>query len=76
MEWFYQNGILIYSETNWIGTSHNELIKQEKIYTNKNEVLAWLDKENKNVDTTASDYKIVCANIITYGRNLILQNQD
>lgn len=59
VEWYYTNGILCYSETNWTVTSSNEPMYKDKTYHNKGVMIAWIDGENSFVDASSSKFKEV-----------------
>lgn len=76
VEWFYYKNTLIYSEKKWIDLTCNKIIDQEKFYTNKEELLAWFDKNNQFIDYNSCHYQDICNSLIAYGKNALLLSQE
>jgi prepilin-type processing-associated H-X9-DG protein len=57
VEWYYTNGILLYTETNWTVTSSQGNMLNHKTYHNNGAMIAWLDGENSFVNASTTKYK-------------------
>jgi len=70
IEWYYVNGVLTYSETNWFDIQSKKLVKHEKQYLNNGHLIAWVNPENKLVDNASSEFKNLDAELNAYGVKL------
>ncbi len=70
VEWYFSNGSLIFSETNWIDLISKKVMAHEKQYLKNGTLLCWLDNENKLVDPISPEFKEVDKRIQTYAVKL------
>ncbi len=57
MSWFFADELLIYAETKWKDLKSGNVIMDEKNYFINNQLIAWINSENKLVDNTSAEFK-------------------
>jgi hypothetical protein len=70
VDWYFNNGQLIFSEQNWRDAKTKKLLQNQKMYL-KNEILfAWISSVKGMVDTTSLDFQDVAAGLKRYAKEL------
>ncbi|MBK7573528.1 MAG: hypothetical protein IPI10_18745 [Bacteroidetes bacterium] len=68
--WYYIDGVLTYSETNWLDINTKKTIKHEKQYLKNGHLIAWINSNNNNVENTSSEFRSLETELTTYGEKL------
>ena len=67
VEWYYINGVLTYSETKWLDKKSQQIVFNEKEYLRNGHLIAWINSENKLVDSTRLEFKTIDTALAAYG---------
>lgn len=70
VEWYFTNGILIYSEVLWTDLATNKVIDHQKLYLDQTHLIAWIKLDNISVDVNSDEFKETDANLRAYGIEL------
>lgn len=70
VEWYYVNGVLTYSETNWFDIISKKRVKHEQQYLNNGRLIAWVSPEDKLVDITSLEFRNLDTELNAYGVQL------
>jgi hypothetical protein len=70
VDWYYIDGVLTYSETNWLDINTKKTIKHEKQYLKNGHLIAWINSNNNNVENTSSEFRSLETELTTYGEKL------
>lgn len=57
VEWYYLNGQIVYSETNWFDSKTKNNSYNEKCYFNNGHLIAWLNPQKEFVDNSSDEFK-------------------
>ncbi len=72
VEWYFANGLLIYTQQVWTDRKTNKVVNNEKCYLNSGHLIAWT-KDDKLVDVTSDEFKMVSIDLQAYEKELIAQ---
>ena len=70
VDWYYVDGVLTYSETNWLNIKTKKTIKHEKQYLKNGHLIAWINSDNNQVENTSSEFRSLETELTTYGEKL------
>ncbi len=69
VEWFYENGQFVYSETNWVDTKTQKITFSEKCYLSNGQLISWIN-QSKPKDSSSDDFKKMSADLVIYGSKI------
>lgn len=69
VEWFYDNGQLIYSDTNWLDKKTQKITFTEKCYLNNGQLISWIN-QNKTIDNSSDEFKKMSVDLAVYGSKI------
>lgn len=69
VEWFYENGKLIYCETNWLDKKTKKITFSEKCYLSNGQLISWI-YQSKSIDSSSDDFKKMSADLEVYGSKI------
>ena len=75
VEWYFCNGYLVATEQNWSDFYTKQLMDRQLFYLNDTCAIAWIDFENKKVDTDSEEFKREAAILLKYGQDLFKKNK-
>lgn len=67
VEWYFINGQLAYSETNWFDTKTKNNIFNEKCYLHNGHLISWTNSRDKTIDPSSSEFKKMGTDLAAYG---------
>lgn len=70
VSWYYSKGKYVYSETVWINAD-GSLIKNEKLYFDKRNLIKWTTTENISIDSNSEEFKLANKTFYNYGMSLL-----
>lgn len=73
IEWFYLNNQLFYTEANWVDTITNKNINHAICYLYNDHLIAWINNDNKFVNSKSAEFKDYEIKIATYGKALFTE---
>lgn len=71
VDWYFENGMLIYSEQKWID-SENNIVNNERIFLNNNQIILWLKTDGKELDKKSHEFIDGEMKLIDYANTLKL----
>ena len=66
VEWYYVNGQIAFTETNWFDTKTKNNIYNEKCYFSNGHLIAWVNPQNKLVDNSSNEFKKMDTDLSAY----------
>jgi hypothetical protein len=76
VEWYFNNGEIIYCEQKWILRSNNSVFNNEKLYLKDGKLLLWVNSEGKTVDPNSGAFKETAFSLINYSKQLLKEASE
>jgi hypothetical protein len=74
VSWYFSNGKMIYSETQWIAPT-GDLQFSEKYYLNNDKLIHWI-KDGKEINSADPAFKEMDTKLVAYGKKLLQQASE
>lgn len=71
VEWFFENGQIIYCEQLWTQRSNGATFNNEKLYVNNGKLFYWLTTNGTPHDTISNEWKETSFRLIDYSKTLL-----
>lgn len=76
VEWYFNNGQIIYCEQKWFLRANGKLFNNERLYLKDGKLLLWVNSEGKTVDPNSGAFKETAFALVNYSKQLLKEASE